>query len=125
MGVVTMPCHGEDQQKTVSIQSIHMVIKTCDYLIALTSPYTMYHRRSHSPETYVRKPWLIVMVKLGYSFNVHASLPLCVVISQHCEEPGCSFQTLEGRSPIGYYVATFNVLTYKLYSGTLFERPPF
>ena len=70
-----------------------------------------YHRRTHGPETYVRKPWLIVLVNLGYSFNVHASLPLCVAISQHCEEPGCSFQTLEGRSLIGYYMTLFNVLT--------------
>ena len=29
----------------------------------------------------------------------------CVAMSQHCEEPGCSFQTLERRSLIGYYEA--------------------
>ena len=29
-----------------------------------------------------------------------------------CEEPGCSFQTLEGRSPIGYYAAFFDTLIY-------------
>ena len=47
---------------------------------------SLWHRRIHSPQTYVRRPWLIVLVNLGYSFNVHACLPLCVAISQHCEE---------------------------------------
>ena len=62
------------------------------------------------PQTYVCRLWLIVLVNLGYSFNFHASLPLRVAMSQHCEEPGCPSQTLEGRSLIGYYVALFNVL---------------
>ena len=30
------------------------------------------HRRIHGPQTYVRRPWLIVSVNIGYSFNVHA-----------------------------------------------------
>ena len=30
------------------------------------------HRSTHGPQTYVRRPWLIVLIKLGYSFNVHA-----------------------------------------------------
>ena len=61
-------------------------------------------------KTYVRRPWFIVLVNLGYSFNVHARLPLRVAMSQHCEEPRCSFHTLEGRSLIGHCVALFNVL---------------
>ena len=27
----------------------------------------------------------------------------------HCKEPWCSFQTLEDRSPIGYYAGLFDV----------------
>ena len=27
---------------------------------------------------------------------------LCGYMNWHCEEPGCSFQILEGRAPIGY-----------------------
>ena len=34
------------------------------------------HRHTHHPQTYVRKPWLIVLENLGYSSNVHAWLPL-------------------------------------------------
>ena len=30
----------------------------------------------------------------------------------HCEEPRFSFQRLEGRLLIGYYVALFNGITY-------------
>ena len=30
------------------------------------------HRRIRGPQTYVRRPWLIVSVNIGYSFNVHA-----------------------------------------------------
>ena len=30
------------------------------------------HRRTHGLQTYVQRPWLIVSVNLGYSFNVHA-----------------------------------------------------
>ena len=30
------------------------------------------YRRTHGLQTYVRRPWLIVSVNLGYSFNVHA-----------------------------------------------------
>ena len=63
------------------------------------------------PKTDVRRPWLMMSVNLGYSFNVHAWLPLCVAMIQHCEELRCSFQQLEGRSLVGYYVALFNVLT--------------
>ena len=72
------------------------------------------HRRIHGPQTYVRKPWLIVSVNLAYSFNVYAWLPLRVAMSKDCEEPGCSFQMLEGGSLIGYNVVSFNVLTYRL-----------
>ena len=71
------------------------------------------HRHTHSPQTYVQRLWLIVLVNLRYSFNDHAWLPPCVAMSRHCEEPGCSFQTLERRSLIGYYMALFNALTYK------------
>ena len=63
--------------------------------------------------TYVWRPWLIVLVNLEYSFSGHASLPLCVAMSQHCGEPECSFHILEGRLLIGYYMALFNVLTYR------------
>ena len=28
--------------------------------------------RTHGPQTYVRSPWLIMLLNLGYSFNVHA-----------------------------------------------------
>ena len=46
--------------------------------------------------TYVRRPWLMEFIKLRYSFNVHAWLPLCVAIwisilkntdapSKHCK----------------------------------------
>ena len=28
------------------------------------------HHRTHGPQTYVRRLWLIVLVNLGYSFNV-------------------------------------------------------
>ena len=68
------------------------------------------HRCTHGPQTYVPRSWLIVLVNLGYSFNVHVRLPLCVAMSQQCEEPGPYFQTMEGRLLIGYYVALFNVL---------------
>ena len=49
----------------------------------------------------VGKPW------------ISTQLPIHVAISQHCEEPGCSFQKLAGRSLIGYQVALLNVLTYR------------
>ena len=62
-------------------------------------------------KTYVRRPWLIVSINIGYSFNVHAWLPLRVAMSKHCEEPGLSFQMLEGGSPIGHNVVSCNVLT--------------
>ena len=74
------------------------------------------HHHTHGPQTYVRGPWLIVLENLGYSFNVQAWLPLCVAMSQHCEEPWCSFQTLEGRLLIGYHVALFNELTFRFSS---------
>ena len=32
-------------------------------------------------------------------------------MNRHCEELGCSFQTLEGRLPIDYYTALFKVIT--------------
>ena len=32
-------------------------------------------------------------------------------MNRHCEEPGCSFQTLKERSPIGYNTAILNVIT--------------
>ena len=55
------------------------------------------HRRTHGPKLMSRdRVWL----------------PLCVAMSQHCEEPECSFQTLEGRTLIDYNVALFNVLIY-------------
>ena len=54
---------------------------------------TLFILRAHDVQTYVRMPWLIVFVNIGYSFNVHARLPLCVAMSKHCEEPGCSLQT--------------------------------
>ena len=38
------------------------------------------HRRTHGLQTYGRRPWLIVLVNLDYSFNVHAWLPLRVSI---------------------------------------------
>ena len=31
-----------------------------------------FHRRTHGPQTYVWRPWLIVLVNFGYSFNDHA-----------------------------------------------------
>ena len=60
---------------------------------------------------FVRRPWLIMSINLRYSFNVHAWLPFRMAMSWNGEEPRRSFQMLEGRSPIGYYVALFNVLT--------------
>ena len=33
--------------------------------------------------------------------------PLRGYMNRHCEEHGCSFQTLEGRLPIGYYTTLF------------------
>ena len=50
-----------------------------------------------------------MLVNLGYSFNVHACLPLCVAIMNRC----CEEQMLGERSLICYYVALFNVLTYR------------
>ena len=38
------------------------------------------HRHTKGPWTYVRRLWLMKFMKLGYSFNVHAWLPLCVAI---------------------------------------------
>ena len=40
---------------------------------------------------------------------------LCGYMNRHCEEPECSFHTLEGRSQIGYYAALFNVNTCTFY----------
>ena len=37
--------------------------------------------------------------------------PLCGYMNRHCENPGCSFKTLEGRTPIGYYAVLFHVVT--------------
>ena len=31
-------------------------------------------------------------------------------MNQHCEEPGWAFQTVEGRSLIGYYAALYDVV---------------
>ena len=66
-----------------------------------------YQRRTHGPQTYVRRPWLVVLVNLGYSFYVNAWLLLCVALSHHYEKPGCSFQM------VGCYLALFNVLIYR------------
>ena len=38
--------------------------------------------------------------------------PLCGSMNRYCEEPGYSFQSLEGRSLINYYAALFDVDTY-------------
>ena len=35
---------------------------------------------THGSQTYVQKEWLIVLVNIGYSFNVHAWLPLYMAI---------------------------------------------
>ena len=40
----------------------------------------MVSRGTHGPRTYVPRLWLIDLVKLGYSFNVHAWLPFCIAI---------------------------------------------
>ena len=39
------------------------------------------HRRTHGPQTYIRRLWLIVLVNLYQSFNVRAWIPLCVAIT--------------------------------------------
>ena len=43
-------------------------------------------------------------------------VPLHGYMNRHCEEPWCSYQTLEGRSPIGYHADLFNITsTFKHY----------
>ena len=60
----------------------------------------------------VRMPWLMDL-KLKHVIECPRLLaPLRGFINRHCEEPGCSFQTLEGRSLIGYYSALFKVMTF-------------
>ena len=41
-------------------------------------------------------------------------VPLHGFMKRHCEKLGCSFQTLEGRPPIGYYTTLFLLVTYTL-----------
>ena len=41
-------------------------------------------------------------------------------MDRHCEEPRRSFQTLEGRSSIGYYTALFHGVTYTF---SLYDQP--
>ena len=44
-------------------------------------------------------------------------------MNQHFEESGCSFQTLKGKSPIGYYALLPSVITFMfLYHGQS-QRP--
>ena len=68
-----------------------------------------HHRQTH---TYVRWPWFDLvkrLVKCECSFNVQSMIgPLRGNMNRHCEEPGYSFQTLEGRLPIDYYAAILN-----------------
>ena len=86
------------------------------WVIVLICVKNIQHVSSFIPLLYPRSPNLCpeAMVdcvgNLGYSFKLHDWLPLRVAMSQHCVEPRCSFQTLEGRSLIGYYVTLFNVL---------------
>ena len=75
---------------------------------------TLLHQsHTYGPQNYIWRPWLIVLVNLWYSFNVHARLPLCMAINEHCEEPRCSFQTRERKSLIGCYMVKISVLTYR------------
>ena len=56
-----------------------------------------------------------------YNLDIHSKVTLdCTLhmaIWMHCEEPGCSFETLQGRSPIGYCAALFNVVSYTFSHG--------
>ena len=54
----------------------------------------------------------IVSVHAGiYGMGIYAiMLPSSGFSVAHCKEPGCSFQTLEGRLLIGYEVFFFNVI---------------
>ena len=69
------------------------------------------------PKTYVRRPWLIVSVNLGYSFNVHAWLPLRVATSKQWRT-----RMLLPNAGSGI-VVSFNVLVYRL-SWHDQSRPP-
>ena len=76
------------------------------------------HRRAHfSSEAVV--DWL------GKTriFMFDCPPPLRGYMNRHCEEIGCSFQTLAGRSPIGYNMALFNAITYTFYHHDQ-SRPP-
>ena len=80
-----------------------------------TDDQGQHHCRTHGPQNLysetvvdcVGKPQIFIQCSC-----LIAPVP-GYITSQHCEEPGCSFQTLEGRSLIGYWIASFNVLTYR------------
>ena len=63
------------QNYTSIIQWKMNMYKRCYHGNEQMSCYTfsyISHHRTHGPKTYVRGPWLIVLVIRGYSFNVHA-----------------------------------------------------
>ena len=50
-----------------------------------------------------------IWIFLQYSFLIAT---LRGYLNQHCEEPRCSLQTLERKSPIVYYAALFDLVTF-------------
>ena len=48
--------------------------------------------------------------------------PLRYHMNQHCEKRECPFQTLEGRSLIGYYTDLFHVITSNVHSYTIINH---
>ena len=67
------------------------------------------HHRTHGSQTYIQRLQLFDLVKCGYSVTVQACL--CGYMNWHCEEPGWFLQTLNGRSPIGYYAVILSMIT--------------
>ena len=60
----------------------YMYLVILPYFIFLRTHFQVisyFHRSTHSPLTYVQRPW-IDLIKLRYSFSIHAWLPLCVAI---------------------------------------------
>ena len=48
---------------------------------------TKHHRRIHGPQTYVRRPWLIVSINFGYSMHDCPSAWLLVSIVKNPDAP--------------------------------------
>ena len=100
------------------IQYLGIIEERCNMLLLIQS-YSNKQKVSMNPSSYLRSSnfWSEAVVDGDFKSLIFIQCscliaPLRGYMNRHCEDSGCSLKTLEGRSLIGNYTASFDMVAY-------------